>query len=280
MPVKVLQSVVKAVQTRERCISAPGERVPAASPTIPEASAQTESSVAASKLASAPSRVTVVEPNLRTRFHFKEILQSAHDFELAGDFSHTQAALTAVPHLRPDLLLLGIRRPDIGGIKCIKPLKRILIGLKIIIVLGAADMGMLDFALRSGANSCLIKPVSAAQCLATLRVWTSSRNTIPAEPQKAMPKLLGGATSKSCMSLSPRENEVMDALAAGLLYKEIADELGVSESLVHKHVHNIFEKLNVHNRSEAITVWYRERIGRFVPRPSNIGDKPTGLPIS
>lgn len=245
-----------------------------------DASIQAKQLVAMSQSASTSSRVTVVEPNLRTRRRFKEMLESAHDFELAGDFSHTQAALTAIPHLRPDLLLLGICQQDIGGIKCIKLFKRILIGLKIIIVLGAADMGVLDLALRSGADSCLIKPVRAAQCLATLRVWTDSRSTIPVEQQRAVPKLLGGATSKSCVLLSPRESEVMSRLAGGRLYKEIADELGVSESLVHKHVHSIFEKLNVHNRSEAIAVWYGERIGGFVPMPSNIGDKPAGLPIS
>ena len=58
-----------------------------------------------------------------------------------------------------------------------------------------------------------------------------------------------------CLALSPRESEVMTSLANGLLYKEISGKLGISYSAVHKYQHNIFQKLHVSNRSEAIRLW-------------------------
>lgn len=105
MPVKALQFNVKATQTWERCLSVRGQRTPAASPTVSEASIQVKPPVATNGPVSAPRTVAVLEPNANTRFHFKQILESAHDFKLAGDFSHLHEVLSHIPRLRPNLLL-------------------------------------------------------------------------------------------------------------------------------------------------------------------------------
>lgn len=202
----------------------------------------------------APNRVVIVEPDAHARTRFKEILQSTTDFKLTGDFSSANEALNVVPHSPPNLMLLGFRRNDRRGIECISLFKRLVAGLKIIMVLCAGDTDLLDSGLRYGADNCLIKPINAVQCLATLRV--ASLDQIVNEPKSQKSELeFNRTTSGMSALLSQREHEVMDGFAQGLLYKEIADKLGLSYSAVHKHQHNIFRKFHVANRSEAIRLW-------------------------
>lgn len=209
-----------------------------------------------------PNRVVVVEPNVHTRAYFKEILQSTNDFKLAADFSNANEALNGVPHLRPDVMLLSVRRHDLNNTKCISLFKRLLVGLKVIVVLGMFDADTLELSMRAGADHCLVKPVHAAQCLATLNFTVCRPTEIEPKPCPLGPEPLGGAKARKCESLSGREQEVMSRLAGGRLYKEIAFELRMSEALVRKHAHKIYQKFQVQNRAEAIGVWFNQ-IGKF-----------------
>jgi two-component system NarL family response regulator len=201
--------------------------------------------------------VIVVEEDPNARFYFREIVQSTDDFNLAGEFATVDEVLSRVSCLRPNLMLLGLRLPDRNGIECIRRLKRTLTALKIIIVTDMANSDALELALEAGAETCLVKPVSVAQCVATLRVWARRQIEIERKPRLNGPEFVSGVAWGRKVSLSQREHEVMGGLAEGLLYKEISDKLGISYSAVHKHQHRLFVKLHVTNRSEAIRVWWR-----------------------
>lgn len=254
MPAKPVQWAARSFPAGRRSITE-WKSVNEAIPVVSEISGRGNQSGIMGEPVSTPSRVIVVEPNVHTRTHFKVILHSANDFELTGEFSNANEALKAIPRSPSDLMVLGVHRRDPIGIKCINLFKRLVAGLKIIIVLGAGDTDLLESSLRSGADNCLVKPVKAAQYLATLRFAARGQNENMAKSQEIQPAILHRNTQGKCVLLNQREEKVMSCLAEGLLYKEISDKLGISYPMVHKYQHSAFRKLHAGNRSEAIRAW-------------------------
>src|SRR5215472_944341 len=89
----------------------------------------------------APLQVVVVNRDKGTLLYFQDVLQAAEDFRFAGGFSNAAEALKSIPALQPELVLMGIRLPDLNGIECIKRLKCELPHLKIVIITGKNDAG-------------------------------------------------------------------------------------------------------------------------------------------
>jgi DNA-binding NarL/FixJ family response regulator len=184
-------------------------------------------------------RVAVVDDDEDLRLLIKDLLQRTHDFSCIGCFSNAEDALAGLPTLGPDLVLMDIRMPGVNGIECAARLKRAMPQVRIIMMTGMHGAGAIAKSRAAGAVDYLAKPVTPEQILSTLRFVAEGR-------------------PKDCPRLSQRENEVMRWLAAGLLYKEIADKMGISYAVVHKLLHGIFEKLHVSNKTEAISKWRAE----------------------
>lgn len=200
-------------------------------------------------------RVVVVDDDEDARLCFRDILESTGDFAFAKDFANATEALAGIPCLRPDLAVMDICMPGLNGIECTKRLKRAMPGLKIVILTGTHDGDLERRSLQAGADAYLTKPVTADQCLATLRFVTAHKTETEQDVQEIASEPLPVPQPKTCPPLSPRESEVMTSLAKGLLYKEISGKLGISYSTVHKYQHSIFQKLQVGNRAEAIRAW-------------------------
>ena len=199
-------------------------------------------------------QVALVDDDENIRLCFQDILQSTENFSFAGSFSNGLEALVGIPRLQPDLTVMDIRLPGMNGIECTRRLMRIMPNLKIIIVTGTHNADCVDASLQAGAEAYLFKPIVRDQLLATLRFTALNR---PGNSGKAE-GFLSANPSKIKLPLSPREKEVLVGLADGLLYKEISQKLGISYAAVHKHQHNIFKKLHVSNRSEAIRIWLNQ----------------------
>jgi DNA-binding NarL/FixJ family response regulator len=206
------------------------------------------------KTAHSCKHVAIVDDDENTRLCFQDILQSTENFSFAGSFTDGAEALAGIPRLRPDLTLMDIRLPGLNGIECTRRLKRILPNLKIVIVTGTHNVVFVDASLQAGAVAYLFKPIVGDQLLATLRFAALNQ---AGDPDNTENEFLSGIPSRANLPLSPREKEVLAGLAEGLLYKEISQKLGVSYATVHKHQHNIFKKLRVSNRSEAIRIWLK-----------------------
>ena len=156
-------------------------------------------------------------------------------------------ALNDIPHLRPDVVLMDIRMPEMSGIECAQRLKNLIPGLFVIFVTGLHDSATMTEALHAGGDGYLVKPLVPAQCLATIRFVTG-----PLRPTIAT------VTKGSCRQLfrlSNRENDVMLGIADGLRNKEIAAKLGMSIFAVEKVSRRIYGKLGVSNRVEAAGLW-------------------------
>ena len=180
--------------------------------------------------------MAVVDDDEHIHLLIKDLLQGAQDFSCVGCFFNPTDALTHLPGLRPDLVLMDIRMPGGNGVECTERLKHAMPHLKIIMVTGVHDADSVAKSSKAGADGYLTKPVTADQYLAALRFVFKDQ-------------------ARDCLPLSGRDDEVMRCLVDGLLYKEIAGKLGISYSAVHKHQHRIFLKLRASNRAEAIRNW-------------------------
>lgn len=200
-------------------------------------------------------RVAVVDDDADLRHYFHDVLKPAEGFELVAEFSNAAEALRGIPHLKLDLVAMDIRMPGLNGIQCTERLKIAMPHLKIVILTGSHNEDAVNSSLRVGADAYLIKPVTGDQWLATLRFVCAGRIRSRPDPLEPTQESAPAVPLEIRLSLSPQENAVLKGLAAGLLYKEISDKLGISYATVHKYQHNIFQKLHVSNRSEAIRLW-------------------------
>lgn len=195
-------------------------------------------------------RVVIVDEHDRTRTSLRRMIDESRDFECAGAFCGGEEAIVEVAMAGADLALLDIPMQKISGIECIRQLKMMQPRLVVVLATNLTDQHTMSWAVSAGADGYLVKPFSREQCLTTLR-FTVGKCWRPLGRIAAAVEGRGNRP----VQLTRRERQVITGLEKGLLYKEIADELGISFSAVHKHQHTIFTKLGASNRTEAITKW-------------------------
>lgn len=205
---------------------------------------------------SAPARAAVIDDDADVCRCIKGMLNSTTDFVFAGRFSNAADALAAIPQMGPDLVVMDIQLPDRSGIECADLLKRMMPGLKIVMLTDTHEARWVDASSKAGATAYLVKPFIPAQLIATLRsvVFTDDENglaPLPTQREESSSNAAGFS-----LALSSRQTDVLRNLAKGLLYKEIASELGMSQTAVHKSQNKIFKKLGVSNRTEAVRIWF------------------------
>ena len=166
-------------------------------------------------------------------------LLASDEFNCCGCFGTAAEGIECVPKLPVGILLVGFALPDGCGIRCIRELRARQPGLRFILTSNAPldSLGIRGLVV-AGADSCLVKPFTPAQCLVMLRL--SAARCQPAH---------------SRLALSEREERLLACLAEGLTYKETADRLGVSISMVKKLVQRIFHRLRAHSRVIAVNQW-------------------------
>ena len=201
-----------------------------------------------------PIRVAIVEDDENDCRLMIQALKKSHDFVFVGCYRSAEEALVEIPNIRPHLVLMDIRLPGMDGRECARRLRIIEPRLKIVFVTGLLDLDTMYKSLRTGADGYLTKPTSAAQFLAVLEKAVDS---MPATEKASVISSREIDTSKACSFLTLRENQVMKLLSKGLLLKEIAGELGITFSAVHKHEINSYRKLGAHNRIVAINNWWK-----------------------
>jgi DNA-binding NarL/FixJ family response regulator len=198
--------------------------------------------------------VAIVEDNGGLRNQIVEILNLAADIKCIGAFASGEEALKAIPLLNPDVVLMDICLPGISGIQCVAGLKKARPALQIIMVTVYEDTERIFKALKAGASGYLVKSSPPSQLLDSVRdVFAGGAPMSSHIARKVIQHFHQfGSGSEDASSLSPREHEVLDLLASGLLYKEIADQLDIGVTTVRTYVKNICQKMHVHNRVEAV----------------------------
>lgn len=198
--------------------------------------------------------VMVVEDDLGLREQLVEILDQAPDIKCIGAFASAEDVLKVAPMQQPDVVLMDIELPGMSGIECVAEMKRIAPAVQIIMVTVYEDSERIFSALKAGASGYLVKSGHPNELLGSVRdVFGGGAPMSSHIARKVVNHFhdLGPAPS-AAQDLSPRERQVLNLLASGMIYKEIADELQIGVETVRTYVKNICQKMHVRNRLEAI----------------------------
>jgi DNA-binding NarL/FixJ family response regulator len=207
-----------------------------------------------------PITVSIVEDNDQLRGTLGRVIDRAEGFQCVGQHASAEAALEALPNERPNVVLMDINLPGMNGVECVRQLKQLLPQTQVMMLTVYEDTENIFNALAAGATGYLLKRTPREEILAALREVCQGGSPMTTHIARKVVQSFqrAPAAPSPTAELSPREKEVLDCLAQGFLYKEIADKLGISYETVHTYIRRIYEKLQVRTRTEAVAKFLRQ----------------------
>jgi len=201
-----------------------------------------------------PIRVSIVEdiPEIREGMRF--IVNQTPDLTCLSVWSNAEDALVGLTEEAPDLCIMDIALPGATGIDCIRRLKDAGSNIQFVVFTIYEDSDQVFEALAAGASGYLLKDTPPDRIITALRDLYAGGSPMSASIARKVVASFQRPASTGV--LSSREEEVLSLLAKGLLYKEIGDKLQITTGTVRQHIHHIYEKLHVQNRTEAINKYY------------------------
>jgi len=199
-------------------------------------------------------RVAIVEDSKTIRESLTHYLQTDMECRCVFACATAEEALAEIPEHQPEVVLMDIQLPKLSGIECTAQLKKLLPSVQIIMVTVYEDTERISAALRAGACGYLLKRCTPAELVSAVREARMGGVPMPREIAR---KVIASfqrpmAVAASVEELRPSERKILELLASGLANKEIADRLGLSTGTVRWHLENIYVKLHVHSRTEAV----------------------------
>ena len=198
--------------------------------------------------------VIIVEDDHGLREQIIEILASAKDINCIGAYASAEAALPQIFAKKPDVVLMDIQLTGMSGIQCVAAIKKMHPAMQVVMVTVYEDAERIFRALKAGANGYLIKSCPPEQLLEAIRDVSAGGTPMSSPIASKVVRHFHaiGSSQTEAENLSPRERNVLDLLAEGLIYKEIGDQLKISSETVRCHVKSICQKMHVHRRIEAV----------------------------
>ncbi len=203
--------------------------------------------------------VAVVEDDAEVRRSLVGILKRGTGVVCVGEYGNAEEALCEIPRVLPKVVLMDINLPGMDGVHCVRRLSELVPKTQVLMLTVFDNTDTIFNSLAAGAGGYLLKPISAAQLLAAVKdVYTGGAPMTSDIARKVVQTFKQPApTSGETENLTPREQEVIDFLAKGYLYKEIAEQLKISYGTVHTYVERIFKKLHVRSRAQAVAKYLR-----------------------
>ena len=209
-------------------------------------------------------RILLVDDQAIVREGLRAMLGVEPDMEIVGEAASGREALTLVPRLRPDIVLMDVRMPDLDGLATLERLKRADPDTAVIMVSLYDDADYLYRAVSAGAAGYILKEASRTELVRAVRATAQGGSIIsPGMLRELLDRMSALMSPTSCpppsaeLALTPRETEVLQQVALGKTNQEIAAELIVSATTVKTHIQNILQKLNVSDRTQAAVVALR-----------------------
>jgi DNA-binding NarL/FixJ family response regulator len=206
--------------------------------------------------------VAIVEDNNDIRQALEQIIESSDDFTLAGSCTTGEEALEKLPLINPCVVLMDIGLGDgMNGIEVVRELKASNPEILFMMCTIYEEDEKIFEALRAGASGYILKKTQPAKLLEgiteLLQGGAPMSSQIASKVVAAFQNnSINTSVGASLDVLSKRENEILEMLSTGLLYKEISDKLSITTETVRKHVYHIYEKLHVTNRVEAVNKYF------------------------
>ena len=200
--------------------------------------------------------VAIVEDDVPAREILAGWIRNAPGFRCVGEFDDAETALAKLPIEKPSVVLFDINLPGMNGIECVRRLKPRLPDTQFVMVTVYEDANHIFNALSAGASGYLLKQTRRNELIEALKDVHAGGSPMSSQIARKVvqnfyrneTQTAGGGT----VELSGREREVLELLARGYLYKEIADMLKISVQTVNTYIRRIYEKLHVRSRAQAV----------------------------
>jgi DNA-binding NarL/FixJ family response regulator len=207
-----------------------------------------------------PIKVSIIEDDAWIRENLADRVRQTQGFVCAGAYRTGEEALAQLPSLAPDVILMDINLPKMNGIECVRQLKTLIPSAQVLMLTVYEDSDKIFNSLLAGASGYLLKRTPQAEILDAIADVHRGNSPMTGHIARKVVQYFnqrgGGGTDVE--KLSQREREVLEHLAQGMPYKEIATLLSVSLDTVRVHIKGIYGKLHVHSRGEAVAKYLRQ----------------------
>lgn len=198
--------------------------------------------------------VSIVEDDAQVRASLARLIDSSSSCRCVSQHGSAENALEEIPGVKPNVTLMDINLPGINGVECVRRLKPQLPETQIIMLTVYQNTENIFNALAAGATGYLLKQTPPDELLTAIREVHAGGSPMSSHIARKIVQSFQRVVAPlpGAQSLSPREIQVLDLLAKGFLYKEIAETTKVTYATVHTHIRHIYEKLHVRSRTEAV----------------------------
>lgn len=206
-------------------------------------------------------QISIIEDNAEYRNALQLMLNATPGFNCTHTYPSGESAVQGIPGAQPDIVLVDINLPGISGIQVLEALKKKFPRIQFMILTVFEDDDKIFNALAAGASGYLLKSTPPRNILEAIRELQDGGSPMSAQiARKVVESFLKPTREISNPyedMLTAREKEILELLSQGRLYRQIADDLGISRETVKSHCHNIYEKLHVTTKMEAINKVFR-----------------------
>ena len=214
--------------------------------------------------------VSIVEDDAPARQILSSWMRRAEGFRCVSEFGSVEEALMKLPQDKPDVVLMDINLPGLSGIEGVRRLKVSLPTTQFMMLTVYEDSDHIYHALAAGASGYLLKQTPRNELIAALKDVHAGGSPMTSNIARKVVQSFQPVHPNNPVSddLSPREREVVELLARGYLYKEIADTLSISVPTVNTYIRRIYEKLHVRSRGQAVAKYTNHQTAHSPVRPT------------
>jgi DNA-binding NarL/FixJ family response regulator len=208
-------------------------------------------------------KATIVEDLQEVADGLAAFLQYDKEITLIGSFRTAEAAAIELPILKPDIVIMDINLPGMTGIECVRKVKALEPAMQFMMFTVYENNEQVFEALKAGASGYLLKKTPPLEIIAAVKELYAGGSPMSAPIARKLVSLFQTqqtTQTPEAALLTTREKEVLELLAKGLLYKEIADKLSIGFGTVRQHLYRVYEKLHVQNKIEAINKVYGKNV--------------------
>ncbi len=207
-------------------------------------------------------RIIIVDDNYEHLSGIKELIEIESDFDVVATATSASVAISLIKKYRPEIVLMDINMPEKDGLTAIAEIEKLDLGVRIIALTGYDDPDLIFRAMKIGAKGYILKTMASAQLIYAIDEVAAGKIYLPATlssrffeyfQQSFKEETENTEDEENLLNyLTQREEEVLDLLTQGITYKGVAQKLFISETTVKTHVNNIFQKLQVNDRTQAV----------------------------
>ena len=207
-------------------------------------------------------RVIIVDDNYEHLSGIRELIEVESDFDVVATATCASVAISLIKKYRPEIVLMDINMPEKDGLTAIAEIENLDLGVRTIALTGYDDPDLIFRAMKIGAKGYILKTMASAQLIYAIEEVAAGKIYLPSTLSSRFFEYFQNSFKEENQSimdeenllnyLTQREEEVLDLLTQGITYKGVAQKLFISETTVKTHVNNIFNKLQVNDRTQAV----------------------------